>query len=66
VEKRRLHNLSFSFSVFGGLRVSHLKSRLFTTWATTQVHFVLVILEMGFNELFAWADFEINCSLPSS
>jgi hypothetical protein len=46
-----------SFFLFLGLvfelRVSHLQSRLSTTWATPPVHFVLLILEMGSCEQFA-------------
>jgi hypothetical protein len=37
------------------LRASHLQSRHSTVWATPLVHFSLVILEMGSQELFAYA-----------
>jgi hypothetical protein len=41
------------------LKPSLLQSRHSTTWATPPVHFALVILEMGYQELFARAGFEL-------
>jgi hypothetical protein len=45
----------FCFGVRQGfeLRTSHLQSKCSTIWATTSVHFPLVILQMGSHELFA-------------
>jgi hypothetical protein len=40
------------------LRASCWHSRVSTTWVTSLVHFVLVILDMGSCELFAWAGLE--------
>jgi hypothetical protein len=40
-------NFFFFLSLRVDLRTLSLQSRLSTTWATPQVHFALVILEMG-------------------
>jgi hypothetical protein len=47
-------DVTYSFSVALGLelRASHLQNRRFTTWATSPVHFALIILEMGSLKLF--------------
>jgi hypothetical protein len=52
--------------VFGGtgvwLQASHLEMRYSTSWATLPVHFALLILEIGSNELFA--QLALNCDPP--